>query len=404
VQEEACPDSVEQQPSQNVAIPDSIDEQHNISGTTFLPTDSELETGDLDPLVMLEAFPTLDRAADSVLGFLVPSSSSPADILETVKGLQDPKTSHSKRFDDLVSNFDSEAKHFSHDTYIDVARVSGTLSSLQAPPGSGPLQAKSWHVSGFFYKSNCARLAIEIFAAANRKDSLQSPLYGLEGTFPSPFLCTLVSDAKSNDAGQSSLRRATFDLALDLRTHLLKLNLQMHKNNETFDPNGLLTYMFFNEGDDVSELRLRGFNIATLRDGDGSLPSRFQDDVYDRVNDIRRYFRDDTKDPVDFEGLEIAFPWSELLLNAAKWIRIRQQEISRVLCQQPGMKDQYKLLEQEINRRSNFGGLMHAPAPAEAHRADAAASPSPRLTTSPRSHPTPPPVAEKEKGRDSSRV
>jgi hypothetical protein len=206
------------------------------------------------------------------------------------------------------------------------------------------------------YKVNCARLALEILTVSSTKNSLEPALYNLEGKFPAPYMNHLAKEASINDAGTSSLCRETFDLALDIRTHFLKLSLGRHLFD---DPNAVLGHVFFDEmlEEENDQPALRGFNIPALQDESGLLPPHLEDDVYERIRHVRRFFRDEAA--VDLEGWEAAFPWSEFLLHAAKWVRMRVREINQHLSQQTSVDEVRDLLEQDANRRGSFGRSDH---------------------------------------------
>jgi uncharacterized protein YjbI with pentapeptide repeats len=354
--EEAPPSSAKRRPrSPEESIPESP-EDHNISGTTVLPTDSEPE-GDLDALMMIDALPDLQRASAAVLDFFAPSSSSPGSLSEMVKQLQNPKSSQSRRLERLRSNFSTEAKYFGNQTYIEVEQVARALPSVEMSP------AGSWHADGILFKANCARLALEVLTRPVFTD-VETALYDLEGKFPSPFLNELVRQNDIDTAGKSSLRRATFDLALEIRTQFLKVNLETHKSDDYLNPNALLSHAFFNESletqPDFDQPHLRGFNLSTFQDEDGNLPSRYEEDVQDRISDIRKFFRDD-EEPVDFEGLEATFPWEGFLYSVAKWMRMRDDELSRYLRRQPAIDDVRGQLEEELSRRSSLDKARISP-------------------------------------------
>lgn len=335
-------------------IPESP-EDHNISGTTYLPTDSEPETADLDAIMMIESLPDLQRAATAILDFFAPSS-SPAQIIELAKRIQDPKSSHSRRLERMRSTFATQLKYFGSESYITIDQIADTLPPVELSPGSGSAQARIWRVDGILYKANCAQLALEILTRPSLTDSVEGSMYELEGKFPSSFLGALVRDIDTHNAGQSSLRRATVDLALDIRTQFLKTSLHTHQDDEMYNPHGLLHHVFFNEiletQGDVDNPPLRGFNLSGLQDEDGNLPSRYEDDVQDRISDIRKFFRDNGA--VDLVGLEAQFPWEGFIYSLSKWIRARNEEISRHLSQQASVDEIRDQLEDAISRRTSF--------------------------------------------------
>jgi hypothetical protein len=336
-------------------IPESPDD-HDISGTTFLPTDSEPETGDLDAIMMIESLPDLQRAATAILDFFAPST-TPAHIIALAKRLQDPKSSHSRKLERMRSTFATQVKYFGSESYIAVDRIVSILPSVELSAGLESAETNSWRVDGILYKSNCAQLALEMLTQSSLTESVESSMYDLEGKFPSSFLSALVRENDVRNADQSSHRRSTFDLALDIRTQFLKTSLQMYINKkETYNPHGLLHRVFFNEildtQGDVDNPPLRGFNLSGLQDEDGNLPSRYEDDVQDRIGDIRKFFKDNGA--VDLVGLEAEFPWEGFVYSLAKWIRLRNEEINRHLNRQPPVDDILDALEDAVNSRTSF--------------------------------------------------
>ncbi|KAJ9238500.1 hypothetical protein DTO169E5_4700 [Paecilomyces variotii] len=340
----------------NTIVEELPEETVNISGTTFLPTDSDHESGEMDPYMMVEVLPDLQRTASSVLEFLLPAAQTSTDLLDLAKKLQDPKSPQSKKLDRLRSKFIGEAKYFGNQTYIDVANVSRILPSVKprSIPGSAP---KRWRPDGILYKANCARLALEVLTSRRATEHV---LYDLEGKFPMPFMSGLVfhGTTKGNPtSGKSTTHQLTSDLALDLRTQFLKMKLEARKLDD-FNPEGVVEDVFFNEpladDDESGDLELRGFNLAELQDEDGCLPKDMRKQVKARIHHISQYFTG-SQPPVEYEGLESAFPWSEFVVAVGRWLYKRNEEIDKELKAQPSVEDVRDVLEQEITRRGSFG-------------------------------------------------
>jgi hypothetical protein len=334
---------------QQMTVPESP-EDHNISGTTFLPTDSEPEFGDIDPIMMIEALPDLQRAATAVLEFLVPPTSTTFGLVtDLAKRLENPRSSQSRKLERLSANLSTQAKYFGSQTYLDVPLVSRAFPSLSVSEG----KPSDWHVAGVLYKANCARLALELLTYSRPTEVVETAIYSLEGRFPLPFLSGLARDLDAHDAGISRLRRQTFDLALDIRTQFLKIGLNSRSEETGFDADDFLNHVFYNEVLDTQRIsgggKLRGFPISTFQDENGSLPSRFQDDVEDRIADIREFF---VGWSVNFEKLDDAFSWPEFIHNTARWIRLRNDEINQQLSGQAPFEDIQWILADEVNQQS----------------------------------------------------
>lgn len=349
----------------NTIVEEVPEETVNISGTTFLPTDSDPESGDMDALMMVEVLPDLQRAASGVLDFLLPASQTQTSVLDLAKKLQDPKSTHRKRVDRIRSKFLQEVKYFSNQTYIDVSLVARALPSVKPRSISGST-LKRWHPDGILYKANCARLALEALTSLGVTGSVEHVLYDLEGKFPMPFMNGLTfhgTTRGSPPTGKSTIHQLTFDLALDIRTQFLKMKLEAQKLDD-FNPEGVIQDVFFNEplsdDDESGELELRGFNLSELQDDDGCLPKDLRKLVHARISHIRQYFTGN-QPPVDYEGLESAFPWHEFVVRVGRWIYKRDEELNKELKLQPSIDDIRDLLEREITRRGSFSSSVEGP-------------------------------------------
>lgn len=305
----------------------------NMSGTTILP--SEPET-DLDPDMMIESLPSLEREAKGVLNILTPESVDVVNIVSTAKKLRDPQNAQSKRLKRFTANLDTEAQYFGHQTYIDATQVHRLVMSALAKKGTS---SKGWTPDPVLYKANCARLALEVFLA--QADSQRRAVNGLEH-FPSPFLTGL-----GEGSGRSTLEKETFSLALEIRTQSLLMKLQLHKDDSKLDPEAIISGVFFDPEDNE---QLRGFD-GPFQDEDGHLPDRFAEAVHDRINEIRVTLEEDDNS-VNIRGLQGAYGWQKFVLRVAQWIRKRDGEISRELQSQPNteaVRDVYSLDDGQHN-------------------------------------------------------
>jgi hypothetical protein len=344
----------ESQESQETGVESSsIPDDHNVSGTTLLQTDSEADTGDADTLLMIDSLPDLHRAASAILDLFVTNSSTPSGISSLARALQDPKSSQSRRLQRMRDNFATQRDCFGNDTYFVIEQVAAKLPVLDNLP-SDSSATKSWRADGILYKSNCAQFALEILTKSTRTGDVEDTMYDLEGKYPLPFLNTLVRNSRLDLAGQSSLRRPTFDLALEVRTQFLMTSLVGQRDRDGYDPEGLLQHAFFNEILETQTSQdgsmLRGFNLPSLQDRDGNLPEQFEDDVQDRIRDIQEYFNDGGV--VDYDGLEARFPWEGFVYSVAKWLRSRNEELDRFLKQQPSVDEIHDQLEEAVNNRT----------------------------------------------------
>ncbi|BDD63410.1 hypothetical protein MAP00_008304 [Monascus purpureus] len=329
----------------------------NISGTTILPTDSEPDTGDLDPVMMSEALPDLQRAAEGILNFILPRCADPIGLLSLAKGLRNPKNTQSRRFQRFVKNLKTEAQVFGHHEFIDGDMVKRLLPYASLDQSAGD---KEWNPDPILHKANCALLVVNAIYADPGSLILRQLVKRLEGQFPAPFMKGIVASIEEGESiGKSVLERPTLDLALDIRTQFLRLELESRRHEENFDPEAILKQVFFDEsvyGDfdhDSGQVPLRGFGIAPFQDENGHLPRQFEEHVYERVQDIGVLLRNEDGS-LNLRGLEAAYHWQGFVHRAIRWVRKRNEEISRELKSQPSSDDVRDTIKRELSHRTSL--------------------------------------------------
>ncbi|PYI02530.1 Myb-like DNA-binding protein [Aspergillus sclerotiicarbonarius CBS 121057] len=310
-----------QRPGQyaNQVIPETPEEEANISGTTILPSEPD---NDLDPDIMVEALPDVERAAANVLDFLVPGSADPVSIISTAKKLGDPASTHSRRLERSVTNLKHEAKYFGQTTpldYLDVERIA-KVSGLE----------DRW--KPVLHKANCAFFALRVLLARpGAKSSPEQAISGIHGKFPLPLMTNLVENDVQKSVDESYLNKDTFELALEIRTQYIIMQLEAHQDDDDFDPVEILTSGFFlnlpKDAPEDAERRLRGFNLERFTGLRQELPSRYRSDVEDRYNDMRVVLEVDGT----IEALKGDYRWQKFVMQAARWIRKRTDEINKDL-------------------------------------------------------------------------
>ncbi|RHZ48003.1 telomere repeat binding factor family protein [Aspergillus thermomutatus] len=313
-------------------ISESLDDTVNISGTTFLPEEPDTNP---DPDMMMETLPDLERAAKNVLDYLVPGSADPVSIINTAKRLTDPNSTQSKRLRHSVSNLAVQAKWFGPQTYIDVKHVSQLLTS--ALEKKNIRVGRDWSADPILHQANCARFALEVLLANAGTDSARQAIKNLENLFPLPFMNDLSENRHERAAGESSLHKDTFDLALEIRTQSLILKLEEDQYRLDFLPVPSIRQHFFDvdafdEDDfDSSEAPLLGLNLGRFRGSDGHFPEQFRDAVCDRYNEILVLISETGDDSFDIKELKSAYRWQRFVLRAVQWLRKRIQEIAQGL-------------------------------------------------------------------------
>lgn len=302
------------------------DDSANISGTTILPPESEPDA-ELDPLVMIDALPDLDKAATDLLNFVVRSEQNPARVVNAAKQLGNPQNRMFKRRRD---NLLREAENFGNQTYIDVNLVNRYIMSA----AQNKVADATRNPDPILHRANCALLALEVLVAGFG-NSPEDAINVLEGNFPARFLGTQL---------EASLEAATFGLALEVRTQYLVAQLEMHQNDDGFNPVAVLDSVFYDEimPDEEfteSDLRpLRGFAFSPFEDENGRLPERFKNAANDRINDIRALADEEDGSHI-VAALRGAYRWQWFKRRTVEWIRSRDDAITQELKRQRDTED-----------------------------------------------------------------
>ncbi|KAB8217855.1 hypothetical protein BDV33DRAFT_132580 [Aspergillus novoparasiticus] len=345
-------------------IPESPEDVHNntMSGSTIIVPEAETDQEDEDeddhdelgPELMLETLPSLERSAKDVLDFLVPGSADLKSIVNMAKRLSDPRNTQSKRLNLRKNALKNQPGWFEGRTYIDVTRASESLSSHFTKDGV----QLNWSAEPVLHHANCARFALEVLLASGNSTGFRKAIRDVEGQFPTPFMRDLVN-GRRNAVGESALVKDTFQLALEIRTQALIMQLEYHQHEPSFDPNFILEDGFFldvsvHEPIDSDNAPMRGFNLPRLNI-DGSLPDEFREAASDRFEEMVANLPDEDG-TFDIDDFKTTYSWRSFLLRAARWIRKRCEEIDQDISRQPSAESAREEFFAEIdakNRRSS---------------------------------------------------
>lgn len=285
----------------------------------------------------VNALRDLQQTAIAVLDVLLPSSAGPAQIIEVARRARDPTSTRSIQLKGLLSKLQDEIEHFTNQTYVDIHLVRQIF-----PPGLN-FGGKRWAPDPILHQVNCARLAAEVLLATGSSASKQA-IAGLEGVFPSPFMNGFVGGGRKDPCGESSLEKATFDLALDIRTQFFRLELEERQHEPNFSPEKILQTVFCDDSldgndhlEDAGGLAFRGFGLHVFQDENGRLPKQFEEAVQDRVDDLSIAWRNEEDDSVNIAGVKAAHPWQGFVSRTIRWVKRRCDEIDKEAQLQPGM-------------------------------------------------------------------
>lgn len=257
-------------------------ESLRVSGYAYgSPIDMDMESVPqslgTDPQMMLDAIPSLDMYADSVLNLLLPNYGR-----ETLlKNLQKPGSAAAKR----LAQFDNVFR---------VASIAfGTVDYVSPDLLEYSLGSNKFRL--VLLKVNLAVLATFVCTTQQHSGKALKGLKVLDKLFP-------------RGLGED-LTKKSFEIALEIRTQALVVAFMQNQSRSNFDPNYFLEYFFFvhEQGDD-------DHGPKTLRPWSGTQRSEisWQHEALSRVRMIRQTFQTPPEigDPVDFEKLLEMFPWN----------------------------------------------------------------------------------------------
>ncbi|KAL4821012.1 hypothetical protein BDW67DRAFT_191865 [Aspergillus spinulosporus] len=288
----------------------------DITGTTFV---QEPET-DFEAGILLDALRDIEQNGNDVLELLIPSRARLVDAVKKANQLSDPKNTQSKRLLRLRKILDEDIKILGSHTYIDVDGVVRKVSSALADKRE---ELEDWSPAPIMQVANCARFACEILLAGTNPSSQRHAIRNIQKLFPRPFMTGLAGGAgEEKEAGESALEKETLNIALEIRTQSLILQLEDSQDSPDFDAKNVVKLCFFTDSSRKSPLR--GFNLPSFSNADGTLPAQYTDDVQNRYEEILLGEMDGI---FDVNVLKSSYNWQRFVLHAAHWIRKRTDEI-----------------------------------------------------------------------------
>ena len=155
-------------------------------------------------------------------------------------------------------------------------------------------------------------------------------------------------------------------MMLEIRTQCLLQQLSQLKGHPAFVPDDTVRAIFYIDHD-----RLRG---PDYMDELSPLPSNFQTIFTKRITAIRRHFSSRISNPVDFDGLRKAFPYTGFLVRLARWAQLMAKQLERAIQTHGGIDTIQLALQGEFEKtqfseEDNLGATSH---PTWAERQDEA--------------------------------
>ncbi|OCT53718.1 hypothetical protein CLCR_09594 [Cladophialophora carrionii] len=119
------------------------------------------------------------------------------------------------------------------------------------------------------------------------------------------------------------------DLLVEMHTQVYLQMLELEQGHIAFDPETILTAVFFDEAGQVK--------------GSSHQPSRLK--ALDRCEFIRTHFLGDPPDNVDFASLKDHFPWSDFVVKAIRWTLAVGKELEEFVDARGGIEKLVDLLD-----------------------------------------------------------
>ena len=290
---------------------------------------------------MVDALPDLADASDKILNLLLPEEMSDKSIEAIVKPLQDPTSRLTKKLARLAGSFEPTRKVYGNELYINVSiAVRGTLAVRHSRQvGFGP-----WRPDAIFYKANIAQLMASLFAISAQ--SIRPWAEKMERDFPVPFLSHLSAfHQQVEPPGVSYLLEETLEAAFNIRMQLFISLLRQHYKEDNFDPDVLLSNVFY-----ASPNSIKGWDTDGLRSEE--LTGRHRKMIARRLDAIQGIFNE--QEVLDVESLISEYPWSECVRHLMRWAESRKEEVEAQLVMVGGIGRVRTALTAEINRRANL--------------------------------------------------
>lgn len=336
VQEEDQEDEQQDDDDQNMQSPGAVSQ---MSGTTAMTSVSSRELATLDSSMVLEVLPDLFHTAHQILTLLAPPNASTDTVQAIVKDLRIPGTRRGKLLSNREKNFVTAAENYTSEIGRTELPFISTTIILRKLLGTADVGFGSFRPDAIIHAANLAFLTKRFLVLHEDGNDALRDLQLLENAFPAPFVSDFDTEVKS---GGSTLLKQSFQVALELRTQIAIAQLKHWRESRDFDPDKLLAAIFLETDVDVSdEIATKGVAGIPLE----KLSLKEQEPyISSRIDAIRATFnqgQDEVSggDRVDFEQLEIAFPWSGFLTHVVQWSGSRLNEINDSISQQGGVQN-----------------------------------------------------------------
>jgi hypothetical protein len=329
-------DPIEENPEQDMVLsphsPSALSQMSGTTAITTITTRSEAAIADLDDFLE-EDLPDIYSHAMRIVDMLAPSNVSDDTVLQLFNRLKIVGSKEAIKLQRSEQVFEILYERFL--TKDDLTKGDSTKGKLYIRTddiirkflgkehGDG-----NFRPDAILHLANLASMIRNFVATDQKSQRMRNQLFLLNRWFPEAFARDF-NDTPSY--GNSTLLNETFELALEIRTQLAISELRHGIDSETWDPDLIITEIFF--ANDEEPKSIMGIKVQNAPDQMSS--------IIERVEDIRSAFRDQEQaqlqgDLVDFEQLDERYPWPMFLMDLVSWAKLRKDEIVTSVKEQGG--------------------------------------------------------------------
>jgi hypothetical protein len=289
-----------------------------MSGTTAFGSFSVIEAESLIPDDIQDQLHPLYKTSTEFLRYLVPDGGTIETDDQTIRELQDPSSKLSRGYIRNSSILEAHLRDFKteNNVYIRPRTIHRALK-----PNRDPGEPQ-FGVDLILYLANLVVFTRNMLRTKREDKRTWEVLREIDRSFPQHFMPKVAQRAIASGVGDSTLVADTFDLGLELRTHMAIMSLESAAKEPNFDPNDTLNEVFYRADSEGLTGFLRGWQVPGLYDGD--LSEDQLSAIDDRIQEIRSSFG-------DLAWLVDSFPWNSVLLQLSQWARLRHEELQTAI-------------------------------------------------------------------------
>lgn len=331
-----------------------------MSGTTAITSHSVAELRDLDT-ILVEFLPDLLASSYKILDMLAPPGASLDTVKAIMKDLKVLGSRRAKRLKHDEDRFNTDREAYGSDNYIQIPLI------LRKIFGTTDAASDHSRPDAILHAANLATMVKTLLVTQKQSRTSHRDLGDLHTNFPDAFLLGFDSNEQ---VGSSNLLAETFSVGLELRTQYTILALLHYKEEPGWNPDEILADYFFEQPDSSTDhfdnLYQDGHVKGILREVSNS--DIHVDEIRARVESIREAFRNNPEaveagDVVDFEMLDLEFPWDSFIANSVQWARSRFDEVVETIKKQGGIEVIVRSLIETLNSNDSQVELQYVPPP-----------------------------------------